>query len=498
MTGISKSFPGVQALCDVSIELFRGEILAICGENGAGKSTLMNILSGSFPASAFLGEIRVDGQPVNFESPRDAKRVGIEMIYQEVSLHLDLSVAENLLLGTLPKTRFGFINWQRIRQEARAALSLVGLEVDVATTVRRLSTSQQQLLTIARALIRNPKILVLDEPTSALTESETQNLLSLLRGLRDQGISCIYISHKLEEVFSVADRVVVLRDGRLISTHDRQVCSRDQIVEEMVGRKIENLFPKEIVDIGDEVLRIEGLSVPHPFTGRKKILDGISFSLRKGEILGIAGLVGSGRSELLGAIFREITEGVMGKVYLEGKEVHFAGPEAAKRNGLGLLTENRKRSGLVGTMDIAGNISLASLRQILRGPFISHSRERSLAESYSRKLSIRAPSVATNVMRLSGGNQQKVVLSKWLCTRPKVLLLDEPTRGIDVGAKVDIYRLMTDLAKEGVAIVLVTSEMPELIAMSDRLIVLSNGKIRKELAGGHITQEEIMAAIANV
>jgi len=498
MKCISKSFPGVRALADVNIDLQRGEILAICGENGAGKSTLMNILSGSYAEGDFSGEIWIDGHPIKFQSTSDAKKVGIEMIYQEISLHLDLSVAENLLLGTLPNTRFGFIDWQRIRKEAREALSLVGLNVDVATTVRRLSTSQQQLLTIARALIRNPKILVLDEPTSALTESETQNLLSLIRGLRDQGISCIYISHKLEEVFTVADRVVVLRDGRLISTNERGCCSRNQVVEDMVGRRIENLFPKETVEIGAEVLRVEDLSVPHPFTSRKKILDGVSFSVRKGEILGIAGLVGSGRSELLGAIFREITEGVRGRMYLEGKEVHFASPGSAKRNGLGLLTENRKRSGLVGTMDIAGNISLASLQQILRGTFISHSKERDLAESYSQKLSIRAPSIATNVMRLSGGNQQKVVLAKWLCTRPKVLLLDEPTRGIDVGAKVDIYRLMTDLAKEGVAIVLVTSEMPELIAMSDRLIVLSNGKIRKEIAGGNVTQEEIMAAIANV
>ena len=286
MKDISKSFPGVQALADVNIDLHRGEILAICGENGAGKSTLMNILSGSYGHGDFSGEIWVDGHPVKFQSTSDAKKVGIEMIYQEISLHLDLSVAENLQLGTLPRTRFGFIDWPRIRGEAREALAMVGLNVDVTTTVRRLSTSQQQLLTIARALIRNPKILVLDEPTSALTGSETQNLLSLIQRLKARAISCIYISHKLEEVLQIADRVVVLRDGRLISTTERQACNRNQIVEDMVGRKIENLFPKEIVEIGDEVLRVEGLSVPHRYASRKKILDDISFSVRRGEILG--------------------------------------------------------------------------------------------------------------------------------------------------------------------------------------------------------------------
>ena len=497
MKNISKSFPGVQALADVNIDLYRGEILAICGENGAGKSTLMNILSGSYGDGDFSGEILVDGHPIKFQSTSDAKKVGIEMIYQEISLHLDLSVAENLLLGTLPKTRFGFIDWRRIREEAREALFLVGLNVEVATTIRRLSTSQQQLLTIARALIRNPKILVLDEPTSALTETEAQNLLSLIRGLKDRAISCIYISHKLEEVLLVADRIVVLRDGRLISTNERQACDRNRIVEDMVGRRIENLFPKETVEIGDEVLRVEDLSVPHPFTNRKKILDGISFSVRRGEILGIAGLVGSGRSELLGAIFSERTEGVTGKIYIEGQAVKFDSPRDAKHGGLGFLTEDRKKSGLVGTMDIAKNISLASIKQILRGAFISYRKERALAESFVHKLTIRAPSISTNVMKLSGGNQQKVVLSRWLTLRPKVLLLDEPTRGIDVGAKVDIYRLMTDLAKQGVAIVLVTSEMTELIAMSDRLVVLSNGKIQKEFAGRRVTQEEIMAAITS-
>ena len=497
MKDISKSFPGVQALADVNIDLHRGEILAICGENGAGKSTLMNILSGSYGHGDFSGEIWVDGHPVKFQSTSDAKKVGIEMIYQEISLHLDLSVAENLQLGTLPRTRFGFIDWPRIRGEAREALAMVGLNVDVTTTVRRLSTSQQQLLTIARALIRNPKILVLDEPTSALTGSETQNLLSLIQRLKVRAISCIYISHKLEEVLQIADRVVVLRDGRLISTTERQACNRNQIVEDMVGRKIENLFPKEVVEIGDEVLRVEGLSVPHRYASRKKILDDISFSVRRGEILGVAGLVGSGRSELLGAIFSERTEGVTGRIYVEGQAVEFASPRDAKHGGLGFVTEDRKKSGLVWTMDIAKNISLASMKQILRGGLINYRKERALAESFTRKLSIRTPSISTNVMKLSGGNQQKVVLSRWLTVQPKVLLLDEPTRGIDVGAKVDIYRLMTELAKQGVAILLVTSEMPELIAMSDRLIVLSSGKIQAEFAGGHVTQEEIMAVITS-
>ena len=494
MRNITKEFSGVKALDRVSIELHDAEILAICGENGAGKSTLMKVLSGSHPQGTFEGSIVLEGKGVQLHSTRDAERHGIQMIYQEISLHLDLSVTENILLGDLPVGRLGFVNWPQAMEEAAKALRLVQLEVPLREKARNLSTSQHQLISIARACRRRPKILILDEPTSALTEREADNLFAILHELRHKGISCLYISHKMEEILRIADRITVLRDGRKVSTRNVGEVTKAQIIEDMLGRKIEALFPKEHAAIGKVILRVEDLRIPHPQNPNKDLLKGISFSVQRGEVLGLAGLVGSGRSELLDALFGIRTAGFSGKVFLDGKAVRVSSARQAQELGMGYLTEDRRRTGYVGTMDVAKNITLANLPALLRGVLLSRRREAEIARHYMKALTIHAPSERTSILQLSGGNQQKTVLAKWLNRKPALLLLDEPTRGIDVGAKAEIYRLISRLAQEGVAIILVTSEMPELIAMSDRIIVLAGGRIQAEFTREEVSQQEIMEA----
>lgn len=494
MKNITKKFVGVTALSDVSLTLDKGEIHAICGENGAGKSTLMKILSGSYPHGSFEGEIYIEDKRMKFHQTRDAEKQGVEMIYQEISLNLDLTVAENIFLGRLPKAKSGLVSWKTMRDQAAQALKLVNLDIDPGELVRSLSTSQQQLLTISKALMREPKILVLDEPTSALTEKETANLLDILKDLKRKDVSCLYISHKLEEVFEIADHITVIRDGCYISTCSSSNACTEKVIEDMVGRKVEKLYPKDCVECGLEVLRIENMVVPHPYSRNKNIIDGVSFSLKKGEVLALAGLVGSGRSELLNAIFRAYEDGIGGKVYINGEEVSGKNPRAMKEAGIGYVTEDRKKSGFVGTMDIRHNSTLASLKKISNGMLLSRRIENAEAKIFFDKLNVKAPDVSTNVLKLSGGNQQKVVLAKWLMTNLKVLLLDEPTRGIDVGAKAEIYKLMNELTAQGIGIIMVSSEMPELLAMSDRFLVLSDGKIRAEFSKDEVSQEKIMKA----
>lgn len=496
MKNITKRFIGVTALDDVSIDVDEGEIMAICGENGAGKSTLMKILSGSYVSGEYEGEILLSGEKVHFNSTRDAETHGIGMIYQEISLHLDLSIAENLFLGNLPLNRIGFIDWKKIYRMSAEALEMVGLEIDPKQKAKTLSTSKQQLVTIAKALLRKPKVLVLDEPTSALTESETKNLFGIIMSLKKSKVSCLYISHKLSEVFEIADRVIVLRDGKFISCRKIHETTTEKMVEDMVGRKIENMYPKEDVEQGEEVLRVENLCVPHPYIKDSNIVDGVSFSLRKGEILALAGLVGAGRSELLNALFKVDTEGVTGEVWLENKKLTARTPSDMKNAGVGYLTEDRKVSGFIAGAAIRSNITLASLRKITEKGFLRLKKEKRIAREYAEKLTVKAPSVETRVVNLSGGNQQKVILAKWLLTDLKVLLLDEPTRGIDVGAKAEIYRLINELSKNGIGIIMVSSEMPELIAMGDRFLVLSGGKIRAEYTKSEVNQEKIMKAAA--
>jgi ABC-type sugar transport system ATPase subunit len=497
MKGIEKQFVGVKAVDKVDLELFEGEILAIVGENGAGKSTLMKILSGSYPATSYRGEIAIGGKPVHFVSTKDSESAGIEMIYQEISLHLDLSVSENIFLGNLPVKRSGLIDWQRMKEESEKILGVVGLEIDPSITPRNLSTSQQQLVSIVKALIRNPKILVLDEPTSALTETEVINLLELIRDLKSKGISCIYISHKLEEVFSIADRIMVLRDGKCVSEHRAEAFTPREIVEDMVGRDISSMYPKEIIPLGDEVLRADGLQVPSPYTSKKNIIENVSFSLHSGEILGIGGLVGSGRSELVNAIFGNYPLG-SGELYIHGERAEIGSPIDAIKHKIGLLTEDRRVNGYIGTMSVRHNITLASYEKIFGKLFVKKDIEKSYALEYVNKLNVKTRGIEENIRTLSGGNQQKVVLAKWLLTDVRILILDEPTRGIDVGAKYEIYTIIEKLAKQGVAIIMISSELPELLAMCDNFIILYNGRVQRSMSKDEVTKEKYMAAATGV
>ncbi len=495
MEGITKKFYNVTALENVNIKLKEKEILALVGENGAGKSTLMKILSGTYPSGSYNGSIYINGEKQRFMSSKNAEEAGIAMIYQEINLELDLSIAENIMLGMLPKTPLGLIDWKKVNAQAEQVLKRLKVDIDVTIPVRNLSASLQQLICIARALIRNPYILILDEPTSTLTEAETVNLMEILRDLKTQGISCIYISHKLEEVFDISDRVAVLRDGKLVSIYEKNLFNPKKIVEDMIGRKIEVLYPKAEKVIGEEVFRVEGFTVPHPYAPNKALLENVGFSIRKGEILGLAGLVGAGRSELLKAIFGAMPK-AGGRVYIEGKEVYIKEPSDAIYYGLGLLTEDRKNDGLVGTMNIKENMTLPILKKISNRSFIDFSQEEKLAMKYFETLDIKAPDLGTNILTLSGGNQQKVILAKWLLTDLRILFLDEPTRGIDVGTKAEIYKLISALAAEGLSIVMISSELPELLAMCDRFVVLAKGRVQAEIDGKDATQKNIMNAAA--
>lgn len=497
MECITKRFTGTIALDDVSIELFSNEILGIMGENGAGKSTLMKVLSGSYPYHDFEGRIVCGGRECRFHTTADSENAGIAMIYQELNLELDLTVAENILLGRLPLSRFGLVDWNRTKAKAKEVLARLKADIDVSVTVRSLSPSMQQLVCIARALIRNPRILILDEPTSMLTENETGNLMNILRSLKDQGLSCIYISHKLDEVFALCDRLVVLRDGRYIRTcRKSEGYDSGKIIEDMIGRKLDVMYPSVDREIGDEVLRVEKFKVPHPYAYGKNILEDVGFSLRKGEILGLAGLVGSGRSELVNAIFGVIPR-ISGRILLDGKEIRIANPWDAKGHGIGLLTEDRKKNGFVHTMSIKSNMTLTILDRIKRLILLDFRRERSIAARYFDALSVKAPDMDAIITSLSGGNQQKVILAKWLLTELKVVFMDEPTRGIDVGTKAEIYKLILDLARRGLSIVMISSELPELLALCDRIVVLGKGTVQAELSRDEASEVRILQLASN-
>ncbi len=498
MRGITKRFSGVTVLEDVSVSLMEGEILSLVGENGAGKSTLMRILSGSHPYGSFDGEIRVRNAPRSFHTPKDAHEVGIRMIYQELSLHQDLSIAENIFLGRLQQKKKWLANWSGMHGSTAGLLERVGLKQSPQTVLRTLNAGQQQLVAIAKALAHDPRILVLDEPSAALTEEETNRLLELLKSLKAHGISCIYISHKLKEVYSVSDRITVLRDGRVVAQREASSYPSQQLVEDMIGRKIENMYPKLSVPIGAEVLRAEHFTVQHPQAHAKNVVTDAGFTVRRGEILGIAGLVGSGRSEFVNAVFGAQEHDGRGKVFVEGRPVDIRGPRDAIRAGIGLVTEDRKANGFIRTLDVAQNVSLASLRAVSSHAVIVRSKEEALAQRFMSSLKIKAPGLRAEILALSGGNQQKVVLSKWLATQLKVLILDEPTRGVDVGAKVDIYGLMAELARQGVGIVMISSELPELLAMCDRFITLAEGRIVDEFAKSDASAGRIMSAATGV
>ncbi len=497
MKNVTKRFPGVVALRDVSISLKRGEVMAICGENGAGKSTLMKILSGSYTSKEYEGEIWIDGKVTDFSSVQVAEACGIEMVYQELNVMLDASLAENIYVGNLPMKGI-VVDYKKLYSDTAVMLKRVGLELDPKQRVRGLNSGQMQMLSIARTLSKSPRIIVLDEPTSALTDKETDILMNTIDDLRREGVSFLFISHKLDEVFRIADKVVVMRDGAVVYENDVKSVTEDKLVEAMIGRTIDNMYPKQPAQIGEEVLRVEHLTVPHPSNKGQNIVEDISFSLRKGEILGIGGLVGAGRSEVLSAIFGYITRGVTKDLYLNGQKVNIRSPLDAIKHGMGYVTEERKQTGYIWVHSIRENLTLACLDKIFPRGIVDKNTEKELADQMFERLDIKAPSVETMLVNLSGGNQQKVVVGKWLLSQPTILLIDEPTKGIDVGTKAEIYKIMNELTHSGVSIIMVSSDMPELVSMSDRCLVLSNKHITGELTGSDITQENVMkAAIAS-
>jgi len=481
MERITKTFPGVRALDGVTLEVRRGEVHALVGENGAGKSTLVKILAGALLRDQ--GEIRIDGRPVEIRSPHAAQQLGVSMIYQEFNLVSYLTVAANIFLGREPQVAPGIIDRGRIYREAQAVLDRLGVQIDVHVPVSRLSVAQQQMVEIAKAISSNAKLIVMDEPSATLTEYELARLFELIRALRGDGVSIIYISHRLEEIFEIADRVTVLRDGKLIGTHLVHDVTKDDIIHMMVGRQLTAQIPKRTVRIGKEVMRVEGLS--------GGIVRDVSFAVRAGEIVCLTGLVGAGRSEVARMIFGAHPR-TGGRILLSGQEVRIRTPREAIRRGIGFVTEDRKAQGLVLGLTVRANITLANLDLLSHYGLIRRQQERSAAGRFIHSLRIRTPSPEQLVRNLSGGNQQKVVLAKWLLTESRVLLFDEPTRGIDVGAKAEIYQLMGDLAARGVAMLMITSELPEAIGMADRILVMHEGHITAEIPRADATQEKVM------
>lgn len=491
MKHITKEFPGVKALDNVSFYAKKGEILSLVGENGAGKSTLMKVLSGAYPCHSFEGDIFISGEKKEFHNTADSEKAGIAMIFQEISMHLDLTIGENLMLGSWPVKKGPFIDKKKMYRRASQALEAIHMETDVYAPLRILNTSQMQLVCIARALAKNPSILVLDEPTSSLTEAESRHLFRILHELKQKGITSILISHKLEEVFEHSDRVTVLRDGKVISTYDICKAERKKIIKDMVGRSMDQMYPERVHNPGQVILKAEHFYVSHPTAPDRFVVKDVSFELRQGEILGFAGLVGAGRSELMNAVFGKWKK-ESGKLFIKGKEVRINSPTDAVRHGIAMVTENRKEDGFVGVMDIGHNICLAKLPQLSRHGIMNSRKEKENAEKYFRLLDIRAPGIETEVQTLSGGNQQKTILGKWMSVHPDILILDEPTKGIDIAAKNAIYNHMAEMAADGMAIIMISSEMPELIAMADRVIVLAGGQKTGELNKEEITEMNIM------
>ncbi|MFG2062253.1 multiple monosaccharide ABC transporter ATP-binding protein [Micromonospora sp. NPDC048871] len=498
MRRITKTFPGVAALQDVTLAVRRGEIHAICGENGAGKSTLMKVLSGVYPTGGYSGEILLDGKPVDFRGIRDSEAHGIVIIHQELALVPYLSIAENIFLGNERRGRSGLIDWNRTNAEAAELLASVGLHENPVTPVVQLGVGKQQLVEIAKALSKKVKLLILDEPTAALNDIDSAHLLDLMRRLRDQGITCIMISHKLNEITAIADSTTVLRDGRTVRRLEMgsgQV-TQEQIIRDMVGRDLDSFYPDRVSSPGAEVLRIEDWTVRHP-TQDRLVVDRASLNVRAGEVVGIAGLMGAGRTELAMSVFgRSYGRDISGRLYLHGKEIRARSVAEAIGNGIAYATEDRKRFGLNLIDDVRHNVSSAGLRKLSRAGWVHDNEETRVAEDSRRDMNIKAPSVLSVVGKLSGGNQQKVVLSKWLFTDPDVLILDEPTRGIDVGAKFEIYTIINRLVAEGKAVVMISSELPELLGMCDRIYTLSAGRITGVLPAAEATQEKLMELMA--
>ena len=495
MRGIGKSFPGVRALDHVNLTVEQGEIHAICGENGAGKSTLMKILSGVYPHGSYEGEIVYDGQPLALRDIRDSEAKGIIIIHQELALVPLLSIAENMYLGN-EIAQNGVINWPKAFKQAEGWLRKVGLTESPGAVVGKLGVGKQQLIEIAKALAKDVRLLILDEPTAALQENDSAKLLDLMLELKAQGVTQIIISHKLNEIAKVADRVTVIRDGASISTMDKHEITEDRIIRDMVGRDMANRYPERVPNPGEVLLEIDGWSCWHPEQTGRQMIRNVSLNVRKGEIVGIAGLMGTGRTELAMSVFgRSYGKGHEGRVKMNGKPVDVSTVSKAVEAGLAYVTEDRKGLGLILDEPIVKNVTLANLVGVSLRGVLDKRKESRVAEGYRKQLAIRTPGVQQKVVNLSGGNQQKVVLSKWLFTDPQVLILDEPTRGIDVGAKFEIYTIMKELAEQGRSILMISSEMPELLGMCDRIYVMNEGRIVGELSREEASQEKIMGMI---
>lgn len=481
MKGITKRFPGVLALDEVDLDIYPGEVLALVGENGAGKSTLMKVLSGVYKADA--GSVLIQGKPVEINGPLDSRALGISIIFQELSVLNNMDIAENIFVGR-EKARRGFVDKKAQHREAALLLERVGLNIDTNMKTHRLSTAQKQMVEVAKALSLNSRLIIMDEPTSSLTDAETIKLFEIIQKLKDEGVAVVFISHRMNEIFKVSDQIAVMRDGAMVDLMVTKEVDEQQVIGAMVGREVTDIFVKETAPIGEVALEVRNLST-------KGFLKDISFHVRAGEIVGFAGLVGAGRSEVMRALLG-IDPRESGEIFIHGKPVIVENPIDALKAGLGFVPEDRKEQGLILKMSVKANTSIAALDSVADGWFINRERETELTEEYIDKLQVKTPSHEQKVMNLSGGNQQKVVIAKWLATNPTVLILDEPTRGIDVGAKKEIHALMSEMAVSGVAIVMISSELPEILGMSDRIYVMHEGRLKGELDRAEASQELIM------
>lgn len=486
MKDISKTFPGVKALNKASLNLRRGEVVALCGENGAGKSTMMKVLSGVYHADQGSGEIIYQGKAVRYNNPNEAKKDGIVLIFQELSLVMDLSVAENIYLGSLPM-KGKRVDWKKLNADTQIVLDKLGCPAKPTDLVATLPIAQQQMVEIARGIALGAKILILDEPTSSLTEREKNYLFETINKLKDEGVGIIYISHKMDEIFEISDRVLVFRDGQPTGEFETKDVTLDQIVKAMIGRTLSGYYHKCNAEPGEEVLRVENLTV-------NNIFKDVSFNVRRREVVGFYGLVGAGRSEIMETIFG-IRKADSGKIYLEGKESTIRSSQDAVKSKIGFVTENRKIEGLVLSKSCRENISLAKLPWIQKSGFVDEQATHEIYDEYHEKLRISSPSSEQTVGNLSGGNQQKVVIGKWLTLEPNLLILDEPTRGIDVGSKSEIHKIIADLAESGMAVIVISSEMPEIIGISNRIYTIAQGLITKEFSEDEISESNLIKAI---
>lgn len=491
MKNITKKFSGVKALDDVTFSVQQGDIHALVGENGAGKSTLMNILSGSYSHHTVEGCVFINGQEVKLNNPKEANQHGIVMVHQELALIPELSVAENMFLGNMP-LKNGMIDWKTMYTKAMEALKRLSLDIDVHLKVKHLSVGHQQLVEISKAILMGGKVMILDEPTAPLTGREIEFLFKVLRQLKEEGITIIYISHRLEEIFALTDTVSVMRDGRMITTKKTSEVSEHDLVSFMIGREMEDFYPKEKTMIGNTILSIKNYCVAHPNYPGKNIVNDVTMSFKAGEIVGIAGLLGAGRTELMSALIGAYTQKGSGIVELNNKEVKIKNPRQAIGYGIGFVSEDRKGNGLILKQTIGFNTSLAALDRVTKNRLLNKRKEEKLTLDMIEKLKIKTTNYINPVKSLSGGNQQKVVLAKWMATDPKILILDEPTRGVDVGAKYEIYSIMKKLAQQNVAIIMISSDMQEIIGMSDRVYVMYEGKVSGELKRDQLSEKAIM------